>query len=310
MASVRVAGIAILSVLLSCGPALAEQSRPALRFAWPAHGDATVELTDERSVGDESRTIVMTMRLRVEREAGGDRFIVRLSDARLVSIDGRSAGAADPKHTLLAVGRVMKSVTPTMVVDRDGRFLETRGTDRMVLSVLQAAGFSDLPPSLTPFAHLLSDVAAEDWSTWVGAWVGDRLGPGESNEAERDMLLNGSIVPVRLKRSGLPPSEPHGRTRLEASAVYAAESVRDYTSGFLVDLAREAKELGDDDPAASLRFLQSAHYGPMTQTLTVELETGTMRPLFAERLRTFSATKGRHKVDGRERRAHRFTWEP
>ena len=75
-------------------------------------------------------------------------------------------------------------------------------------------------------------------------------------------------------------------------------------------MAREAKELDDFHPDLSLKFLQSATYSPMTQTLAVKLETATMRPVFTERLRTFSASKGRHKVEGRERRAHRFTWIP
>lgn len=124
------------------------------------------------------------------------------------------------------------------------------------------------------------------------------------------MDLNGASVPLRMKCRGLQPVEPGGHTRLEAQAVYPSESVRHYTAGFLTDLAREAKELDDFHPDLSLRFLQSATYSPMTQTLTVELETATMRPVFAERLRTFSASKGRHKVEGRERRAHRFTWIP
>jgi len=280
----------------------------ALRFAWPAHAEAQVELTDERTVGDESRTIVMTMRLRVEPDAGGDRLVVRLSDAKLASIDGASAADTDSARTLLAVGRVMKSITPTMVVDPNGRYLETRDVDRLTREVLAAAGLPSLPVGFDAFSQMLSDVAAEDWSAWVGAWVGNQLAVGESTESVKDMQLRGGLVPVRLTRRGLTPSVPDGRTRLEASAVYPSESVRQYTRGFLIDLAREAKELGDDDPVASVRFLDKARYSPLTETLTVELETATMRPLFAERTRSFSAVKGKHKVEGRERRTHRFTW--
>lgn len=301
---------ALLAVLVCGGPARGEVSAPALQFAWPERGDALVELTDERSVGDESRTIVLTMRLHVEPDREADRLIVRLGDAQLVSIDGQSAAAADPQHTLIAVGRVMKSVTPTMVIGHDGKFLATRDTDRMLVDVLQAAGFPALPPALDAFTRLLNDVAAEDWSAWVGAWIGDGLAPGAASDVGRDMVLGGTRVPVQLKRRGLQPSASGGHTRLSAQAVYPSESVRNYTAGFLTDLAREAKELDDFHPDITLRFLQSANYSPLTQTLTVELETATMRPVFAERLRTFSASKGRHKVEGRERRTHRFTWTP
>ena len=252
---------------------LAVLAAAALRFGWPEHGDAIVELTDERTVGDTSRTIVLTMRLHVEPDTAADRLVVRLGEAKLVSLDGASASDADPQHTLLAVGRVMKCLTPTMVVGRDGAFLETRDADRMLLNVLQAAGFPAPPPVLDSFKHLLNDVAAEDWSAWVGAWIGNELAPGESNHVEREMDLRGTRVPLRVTRRGLRPTAPHGHTRIEAQAVYPSEAVQHYTAGFLVDLAREAKELDDFHPDLSLRFLRSATYGPMTQTLTVEVET-------------------------------------
>jgi hypothetical protein len=260
----------VLGVLLAAG----------LRFAWPAHAEAQVELTDVRSVGDERRTIVMTMRLSVEPDAGTDRVVVRLSDSRLKSIDGSSPGDTDPAHTLLAVGRVMKHITPTMVISRDGRYLDTRDVDRLARDVLGSVGLPSLPVGSDAFANLLSDIAVEDWSTWVGAW----LGKGQASD------------------------DPSAHARLTASAVSSSDAVRTYTQGFLIDMAREAKELGDNDPVASMRFLETAVYSPMTTTLTVELETATMRPLFAERTRTFSAVKGKHKVEGRERRTHRFTW--
>jgi hypothetical protein len=154
----------------------------------------------------------------------------------------------------------------------------------------------------------LSDVAAEDWNAWVGAWLGNQLAVGESAESERRMQVRGTVGLVRLKQRGLAPSVPDGRTKLDATAVYPSESVRLATRGVLIDMAHDAKKLKRDDPAASERFLESARYSPLTETLTVELETATMRPLFAERIRSFSAVHGRLKVEGRERRAHRFTW--
>jgi hypothetical protein len=285
----RVFGSMIVTAVLTCGPIRGADATPFLRFAWPKACEAQVELTDERTVGDVSRTIVMTMRLRVEPDGASDRLIVRLSDARLISVDGSTPGDLDPAHALFAAGSVMKRVTPTMVISREGRYLETRDLDRLVHEVLEAAGFPGPPPGLDAFSHLLDDVAAEDWITWTGAWLGQRLGPGDTLETERELPFDGARIPVRITRRGLTPSAPQGHTRLEASTVYPSESVRHYTAGFLIDMAREAKELGDKDPVASMRFLESAQYGPVTQTITVELETATMRPAFAER-------------------THRFTW--
>jgi hypothetical protein len=280
----------------------------ALQFAWPAPAEAQVELTDERRIGDERRTIVMTMRLRVEPDVFTDRVAVRMYDARIQSIDGAIPGDADAAHTLLAVSRVMKNLTPAMLVGPDGRFVGTRELDRLSRDVLTAVGLPALPVGAGTFASFLSDMAAEDWGTWVGAWLGESLAPGESREDERELDLAGARVPVRTAYRGLTPAAPAGHTRLEASAVYPAEAVRQYTQGFLIDLATEARELRPNDPVASLRFLDRAQYSPMTTTLTVELETATMRPLFAERMRTFSAEKGKLKVAGCERRTHRVTW--
>jgi len=271
---------AVVTLLLSSTFAWSADAEPGLRFNWPIGSDAIVELTDERSVGDQARTIVMTMRLHVEPDGTTDRVVVRLSDAQLVSIDGASPGSTDPSHTLLAVGRVMKRLTPTMVIGADGRFQEVRDLDRLMPEVLSAAGFPAPPPGLDAvFADFFNDLAAEDWSTWVAAWLGKQVLPG-------------------------------ARTRLEASVVYPSEAVRLYTQGFLIDLAREARELGDHDPVASQRFIEKARYSPLTVTLTAELEAATMRPLFAERKRSFSAVQGRHEINGLERRTHRFTWVP
>jgi hypothetical protein len=129
------------------------------------------------------------------------------------------------------------------------------------------------------FARALDDIASDDWNAWVGAWIG--------------------ATP--------PAGNAWGRARLDASAIHPSEAVKDYTAGFLIDMAREAEELGDD-PVASRKFLAHARYGPMTETFRVELNPATMLPFFAERTRSFYAVNGKHRVDGRERRTHRFTW--
>jgi hypothetical protein len=250
-----------------------------LRFAWPAPAEARVEVEDERAVGTQKRTVVISMRLRVE--PAGENLMIRLSDAQLRSINGVIVGAADPAETMLATGRVLKATTPSIVVGRDGRFLALADGDKLVAEVLASAGFPSTPPAIAAFTTVLRDFAKEDWAGWVGAWIGSA-----------PML-----------------ADAQGHVRLEASTIRPAESVREATRGFLVDMAREAQELGDD-PAASARFLERATYGPMTVTTRVELDPSTMRPYEAERVRTFYAVNGKHRVDGRERRTHRFVWQP
>jgi hypothetical protein len=304
--AVRSACVLVIAAALTSLPVRAVDETTPLRFAWPAHAAAAIQLTDERSVGKENRTVVMTMRLRVAPNAATGRLVLFLSDARLLSIDGATPGETDPSQVLLNVGRVMKAVTPTLVVGPDGRFVEVRDLDRLVRDVMSAVGFPAAPPGAA-FGDILSDAAKEDWGTWVGAWLGDRLAPGETAPSERTMEIDGATVSVRTTRRGLTPSVPTGRRRLEATAVYPSSAVQQSTRGLLIDSARETRELGGD-PVATQEFLDGATYSPVTETLTVELDAATMQPFFAEKTRTFSAVNGKHRVDGRERRSHRFVW--
>jgi len=275
----RATSLLVVATTIVLVPIRVEAQTTPLRFAWPAYGDATVELTDERVVGDERRTIIMTMRLRVLPEDGSDRLVVVISDGKLVSIDGATPGETDPAHALLAMGRVMKAFAPAMVIAADGRYVGLGNAGQVVGDVLSASGFPAPPPGIDAFAAVLDEIAREDWNVWVGAWVGARPATGDT----------------------------WGRARLDASTIHPSESVKDYTAGFLMDMARDAEEVGDD-PVTSRKFLAKARYSPITETMRVELDPTTMRPFFAERTRSFYAVNGKHRVDGLERRTHRFTW--
>lgn len=276
--SARAAAATVAVALGAVLAARAEESRP-LVFAWPAPAEATVELTDYRSVGDDARTIVMTMRLAVRADAGTGRLVVSISGGRLVSIDGTTPGETDPAHVLLASGRLMKAFAPAMIVAADGGFVGLADPDRIAAEMLAAMGAPRAPAGSRAVADVFEQVAREDWNAWAGAWVGMTVTSGE---------------------------DP-GRVRLDATAVRDSDAVRASTAGFLIDMAREAQELGDD-PATSEKFLASARYSPVTETLRVELDPATMRPFVAVRERTFHAVSGRHRVDGVMRRTHRFAW--
>ncbi len=299
--------LAIIAGLLASSVQPGTPDKP-LRFAWPTRGDATVELTDERSVGGETRSVVISMRLHVEPDGTSGRFVLRFSDAHIVSVDYVPLAQSDPTATNVAVARVMRSATPTMVIGSDGRYAESRDLDRAVREVIVAAGFPLMPPGLGAFKALLSDSARSDWNGWVGAWLGRSLKPGAWTRIEGVWPLDDTPVPVKVTLRGLPSGAAPGRTKLQATAVYPSKSVRRYAGGFLIDMARDAKELGDDDTVASARFLERAQFSPVTEKLTADLETATMRPLLVERERAFSAVADGHWVSGNERRTHRFTW--
>lgn len=278
-----------------------------LRFAWPIPSSARVEITDERRLGDERRSTVLELTLTAARDGDSDRTVVRFRDARITRIDGAPADRADPSSVAAAVARVMKRAIPTMVIDRDGSYLESRDLDRVAQELFEAAGVPLPFLARDATRALLTDAAAMDWNAWVGAWLGVQLAQGDWVSQTGETEIDGERVPVKVTRRGLGAGSQPATTRYSLDLLYPSDAVRHYTSGFLVDMARGAGELAEDH-VANLRFLEGAVFSPLSETITIELETKTMRPLSVERMRSFQANAGRHQVQGRERRAHRFVW--
>lgn len=290
----------ILESLLALAAGVAGPAPTPLRFAWPERCSAIVELETERNVGGGSRSLGLRTRLDVAPDGPSGGRLLRFSAPVVVSVDGRpfrSSAAADP--TSLDVARVMGALTPTFAVDGDGRFVEVREADRFVTDVLRAAGLPAFPLGMGAFSELVTDVAPDDWNAWVEFWSGISLRPGEWERFERQMTL---------VRRALPAEAP-GRSRFRVEVEYPSESVRRMTEGALLDLAVRAGVLGDD-PGVNRAWIDAADFGPITETITVEIETATMRPITVDRQRSFSAENDGFRVEGTERRTHRFRWLP
>jgi len=299
-------GLAILA-LAGAAPAPDGAGEPDLRFGWRGGDTARVTLTDERRLGGTLRSSGISMRLTVGPDGPTERLVIRFSDRRVASGDQRSIASADPESIGVAVARVLAQATPAFVVTAEGDFVQARDLDATAREVMAASQFPAMPSAPRAFGEVLAELAEEDWSAWVALWRGERLAPGAWLANEATVSFHGEPVRVTLTRRGLEPGAA-GRVRMEAVAVYPSDAVRSYTSGFLLDLAIQAKELGDD-PEVNARFLERASFSPVTEKLTVDLEAATMHPLVVERERTFSAVAGKHWVEGRERRVHRFEWE-
>lgn len=286
---------------------LAADPHVALRFAWPERAAAIVELTTERRVGDVALSVVVRSRLDVTPEAPPAHRLLRFSDPTIVSINGVPFAKARRDTEASDVARVVRAMTPSFVVDDAGRYLEARETDRLIQEVLAAAGLPLPPFGMNAFADLVKDVAISDWQAWVELWIGDTLLPGEWTRLDRVMPLDGALAPAKLVRKGLPPLGGEGRTRLVLEAEYPSDAVRTYTTGVLLDLAVEAERLGDD-VLANRKWIESARFSPVEETITAELETATLRPIVVQRVRSFFAENDGFRVEGTERRVHRFEW--
>lgn len=286
---------------------LAADPHAPLRFAWPERAAASVELSTERRVGDVSLSIVVRTRLDVAPEPPPAHRLLRFSNPTIVSIDGVPFGETRKDTEAFDVARVLKAKAPSFTVDATGRYLEARDAERMVREVLAAAGLPLPPFGMNAFADLVSGLATSDWQAWVELWIGDALVPGEWTRLDRVMPFDGALAPVKLVRKGLPPLGGEGRTRLVLEAEYPSDAVRTYTTGVLIDLAVEAERLGDD-VRANRKWIEKAAFSPVEEAITVELETATLRPLHVERVRSFFAENEGFRVEGTERRVHRFEW--
>ncbi len=277
-----------------------------LRFAWPVPSSATVDLLVERRVGSTFRSIEVRMRLDALPESEG-RTLVRLHDPRILTIDGVPFARARKDTESYDVARILRAITPSFVVGDGGEYLEDREIGRVVRAVLAEAGFEGRPLAMEAFEELVSRVGPSDWHAWTELWLGSTLAPGDGVRTREIVVFEGDLVPVTIVRKALEPGGA-GRMRLETTAEFPSEAVRSYCVGFLLDLAVAADELGDD-VVANRRFANEARFSPVIETVAASLEPKTLRPLEVDRTRSFWAVGGKHTVEGRERRRHRFEWD-
>lgn len=296
-----------LSVVGSPAPR-SEDARLPLRFAWPAGSAATVELKTERSIGGTSRSLVLRQRLHVEAAGESGDLLIRATRPRIVAINGAPYASSRRDPVGRDVARVMARILPSFTVSADGEFLDHRDTERTVRAVMEEVGLPFLPFGLSAFEEMVKGVARSDWQAWVELWRGDLLLPGEWTRSDRVVDFEGVPVAVKLIRRGLEPIGGAAHSRFQIEVEYPSPAVRSYTTGFLIDLALDAEELADD-VLENREWVDEARFSPVTEIITIEMETATMRPLVVDRARSFFAVHGDHRVDGRERRTQRFQWE-
>lgn len=277
-----------------------------LAFAWPVPSSATLDLLVERHVGTAFRSIEMRMRLDARRESEG-RLLVRLHDPRILTIDGIPFARARKDTESYDVARVLRAITPSFVVSDRGEYLEERETGQLVRAVLAAAGFERPPLAMEAFEDLVSRVGPSDWHAWTELWLGSTLAPGDFLRSRQVVVFEKDLVPVTVVRKALEAGTA-GRSRLETIAEFPSDAVRSYTVGFLLDMAIDAEESGED-VLANRRFVEEARFSPVTETVAALLETATLRPLEVDRTRSFWAVGGKFTIEGRERRRHRFVWD-
>lgn len=302
----RFQGVLLVALL---APVAAGSEPPAtepLAFAWPAPSSATVDLLVERRVGTAFRSIEIRLRLDALPESEG-RLLVRLHDPRILTIDGVPFARARKDTESYDVARVLRAITPSFVVSDNGDYLEERETDRLVRAVLAAAGFEGRPLAMEAFEDLVSRVGPSDWHAWTELWLGSTLAPGDLVRTRQVVVFEGDLVPVTVVRRAL-ESGTAGRSRLETTAEFPSDAVRSYSVGFLLDMAIDAEQLGED-VIANRRFVEEARFSPVTETVAALLETATLRPIEVDRTRSFWAVGGSFTVEGRERRRHRFVWD-
>ena len=287
-----------------------------LTFAWPANTTATVEA--------EHSKLVITPEGR-KATTGGLRYRMRVlahKDGRLIEYDNfEPVGATLAASEQSALAETLSAFMPSLVVANTGDFLRVgdlttiRAAIRELIDTARRkAPAGAVPPNLQAILdglsseEVLSQVAAAEWQTFVGAYVGFSGTIGEMTEfdsEEPSPMVPGLTVPMRTTFGA--------RERVACEAGRAADSC-------VVMLVRSVVAPGAMQAILKrllegMKGLEGVTYDSFdvtTEVLTT-LEPSTMRPYQVTRTKTADITvtipgQGRANASTTDRRSYKINW--
>ncbi|WP_437735189.1 hypothetical protein [Sorangium sp. So ce1335] len=239
---------------------------------------------------------------------------VRFEDMRFLEIDGQDVASpeagAQPGASL-----GLMATAPVLVVSREGAYVGVRelgdSVERLLGSPLflegpqQVASVAKLLPAPQMKAMLLTK-AGDHWTTWVGAWAGLELAPGESREGVEEVAVGERQVPMRVRYDHHGPvAGPSGLVRVSFTSTLDDETGWGAMRHAVVDMQRDAGHELSTEVEKALDQIS------LRRVIRLEAETdpATLRSIRAryEMVMEFSA-KGR-KERRRDVREDRFDWD-
>ena len=173
---------AALCLQLSALPAAQAADARRFNFAWPAPAEVEVKARIEKK----GAVAITTYTARLEPD-GENGYLLTLNDIELVSLNGTPAD--DPALApQLGMVKAMSQLVPVMQVDKDGRYRGPRDLEKTIDKVI-AMMPADMDAStrdqlralfMSPQMQAqLQQSSGDLWNSWVGAWTGLDIAPGQ-----------------------------------------------------------------------------------------------------------------------------------
>jgi hypothetical protein len=216
-----------------------------------------VPVQELRSEDDETRKIRYVLELT---RGPGDRLELRQRDFVLLELNGEDM--TTPEHAAQGPGLlVLDQMVPPLYLNAAGEVIGTGPPEGELAK--QLGGSPGVPE--------LEDRAAEQWRTWVGAWTGWSVAPGQTKDA---------AVEVETKATGKLAASDHaehlgadgGQVKLRVTRTLGSEAVQRKYARLIMSGKEFQAQLGNDD-----RFVQ----GHERTVYSVETDAATLRPAHA-----------------------------
>jgi hypothetical protein len=289
-----------------------------LTFAWPANLTATIDAERSKTTvtPDGRKTANNALRYRMR--------VTPHKDGRLVEYDSfEPTGVSLSAPEQSAVTEMLSSLMPSLVVDNTGAFVRVGDLTTIRAFIRQMTDTATkqmpagaVPPNLQAMLDglsseaVLSQVAAEEWDTFVGAYVGFEGKVGEMAVIDSDEpspLVPGLVVPMRTTFGATHRAPCETGRAPDSCVVMQIRSV--VAPGGMQTIVKRLLE--------GMKGLEGVKYETFdvtTEVLTT-IEPSTMRPYLVTRTRTAAFTvvvpgQGRGKVSTTDRRVYRITYPP
>ncbi len=255
-------------------------SAETFRFDWPAPVSVVVRADMVKKGNASSARYVVDLSARSEGE-----YALAFRDFEFLTLNGEDA--RDPK--ILAQLGPLAALTanlPTMRLSSRGDYLGTLGLEEMLTRMLAA-----LPDGLdagqrqrlddyfrSPQVQgMMQQRSGEVWNTWVGAWNGIELNPGQNLSGTVPITIMNRDLTQNVLVEHLGPAAPSDDcprcVRLRMTTTVEGPEVLQLVSGMLRQLGGRS----DDGGRAATQFV-SARSMSVTEILT---EANTLKPRYA-----------------------------
>ncbi len=218
-----------------------------IEFGWKAPCEVPVRSFKYRS--DQGSAIT---RMRLDFQARDDGYRLRLRDVAFETFNGQPIDSPELRAQLQQILAMTTASMPEFLISREGRYTGIVGLEEMVEALLEQLG-PDVPESVVAamkqpaMLRQLETSISEYWDTWVEAWDGRAIEPGETIVEQRRLgLLEGSmVVNLEVEHLGTLDDDPNLRL-LRTRQVMEGDAAKEM---MMAQVRRMAQDTGGPMPA-------------------------------------------------------------